>query len=203
MNASLPQIEPRPTLLRAMRAQIYDVLPTREGVAYRASLGIDHATIEAACGVVVVAPVQYFPDRSFDFIEDGETGGVLSAIIEVFDADARTIIDLVAWPLGRSDKFARALGRGDGLAIWQVLDPGSYAYSAEKALRVHRTPESWLRARCQGVVILNALTAPRWLSAAPGLLLTEDLDHGREIGRLLHPLFDPSRILAPLAREVA
>jgi len=191
------------TPLLAMRAQIYDVLPTRVGNAYRQSIGLDHATIEATCGVIIVAPVQYFPDRSFDLIEDGETGGVLSAIIEVFDADARTIIDLLAWPLDRPDKFARALGRGDGLAIWQVLDPGAYAYSPEKALRVHRTPEAWLHARCQGVVILNPLTAPRWLSASPGLLLAEDLNHGREIARLLHPFFDSRRILAPLAREVA
>jgi hypothetical protein len=195
-------IEPGLPPLLAMRAQIYDTLPTREGNAYRASLGIDHATIEAACGVVVVAPVQYFRDRSFDLIEDGEAG-FLSAIIEVFDADARTIIDLVAWPLNRPDKFATALRRGDGLGIWQVLDAGSYAYSPERALRVHRTPESWLRARCQGVVILNTPSAPRWLAAAPGPLLAEDLDHGREIGRLLHPLFDPRRILAPLDREVA
>ncbi|MGC1861552.1 MAG: hypothetical protein WA733_10615 [Methylocystis sp.] len=191
------------TLLLAMRAQLYDVLPTREGNAYRASLGIDHATIEAECGVVVIAPVRYFPGRSFDLIEDVDTGGVLSAIIEVFDADARTIIDLVAWPLNRPDKFARALGRGDGLAIWRVLDPGTYAYSSEKALRVHRTPDSWLRAGCQGVVILNTMSAPRWLSASPGHLLAENIEHGREIGRLLHPLFDPRRILAPLNREVA
>ena len=203
MSASIPQIEPVLPPLLSMRAQLYDVLPTREGIAYRRSIGLDHATIEAACGCVIITPVRYFPDRSFDLLDDGETVGVLSAIIEVFDADARTIIDLCAWPLGRSDKFATAHLRGDGLGVWRVADPGSYIYSPEKALRVHRTPEGWLRARCQGVVILNTLSAPRWLSASPGLLLAEDLDHGREIARLLHPLFDPRRILAPLNREVA
>lgn len=203
MSASIPQIEPVLPPLLAMRAQLYDVLPTREGIDYRRSIGLDHATIEAECGVVIVAPVRYFPDRSFDFLEDGDNGGVPSAIIEVFDADARTIIDLCAWPLDRPDKFARALGRGEGLAIWRVLDPGSYAYSPEKALRIHKTPDSWLRSQCKGVVILNAATAPHWLASAPGHLLAENIEHGREIGRLLHPLFDPCRILAPLAREVA
>jgi hypothetical protein len=206
MNAPLLQLDYAQeqialTLLQAMRFDLYETLPTPEGCAYRRDLGTDHPTIEAECGVLVFSRIRYFPDRTFDLLDEGEAGGVLSSIIEVFDADAVTTIDLCAWPLHRPDKIATALRRADGLGMWRVANPVSYF--AGQALRVYRTPESWLRSHCQGVVILNPASAPHWLAAAPGRLLAEDLAHGRELARMLHPYFDPRRILAPLSREAA
>lgn len=191
-----PAQEPVPlTLLQAMRAALYETLPTPEGCAYRRSLGVDDATLAADGGCLVVAPVRYFPHRSFDLLEEDETGGVASAIVEVLDSDRETVVDLVAWPLHRPEKFATALRRADALGLNAVTNPSTYF--AGGVLRVHRTPKAWLRSWCQGCVILDELSSPRWLGAAPGPIATEDVAHAREVARLLHPFTEPSRILAP------
>jgi hypothetical protein len=65
-------------------------------------------------------------------------------------------------------------------------------------LLIHRTPLAWLKAGCLGAVILNRLTAPIWLGAAMGPIAGENLEHARELARLLHPHVSPRRIIAPL-----
>lgn len=206
MNATLPQAEPAQeplalTLLQAMRYSLCDVLPTPEGNAYRRGLGCDWQTLENEAGCLVVTGVRYHDDRTFDLFDEDETGGVLSAIVEVHGADVVTVEDLCAWPLHRQDKFATALDRADALGAWQVQNPATY--SAGQALRIHRTPESWLRSHCRGVVILSPATAPYWLASAPGPIATEDVSHAREVARLLHPYFDTSKIIAPERRVAA
>lgn len=189
-----------PSLLQQARAALYDVLPTPEGNAYRRELGADWRAIEAACGCLVVVPLKYAADRTFDLLEPGDAGGVMSAVIECFDTDRVTTIDLCAWPLNRPEKFATFFGRADGLGIHAPRDG---FYFSGGALRVYRTPEAWLRSQCYGAVILNDTNTPRWLAAAKGKIAAEDIEHGREIARTLHGFFDPRRILAPLSRSAA
>ncbi|WP_018407677.1 hypothetical protein [Methylocystis rosea] len=189
-----------PSLLQCARATLYATLPTPEGNAYRREIGTDWRTIEAACGCLVVAPVKYAADRTFDFLEPHERGGVMSAVIECFGADRVDTIDLCAWPLNRPEKFATYLRRADGLGVHAPVD--GY-YFGGGGLHVFRTPEAWLRAHCYGSVILNSANAPRWLAAAKGNIAAEDVEHGREIARALHGFFDPRRILAPLAGSAA
>ena len=45
--------------LQEIRAELYETLPTRAGCDYRIWLGLDHATIAAECGVIVVTRVRY------------------------------------------------------------------------------------------------------------------------------------------------
>jgi hypothetical protein len=190
----------RPSLMQRARATLYDILPTPEGNSYRREIGADWRTIEAECGCLVVAPVKFSADRTFNFIEAGEQGGVLSAVIECFDADRVDTIDLCAWPLNRPEKFATYLRRADGLGVHA---PADGYYFGDGAIHVFRTPEDWLRAQSYGCVILNSANAPRWLAAAKGKIAAEDIEHGREIARALHGFFDPRRIVAPLARSAA
>lgn len=186
------------TPLREMRAELFAGLRELDpdGFRYRRELGVDHPVIEAECGTVVCASLHYFAPRTFDFGASDNARGIKSAVVEVFDTDRETVIDLCAWPLDRPDKFATAIRRADGLGVWRVTNPATYHVG--QALRVHRTPDAWLRAGCDGVVILNPLSAPRWLAESPGQLIAEDIEHGREIGRMLHPFFPAHRILAPL-----
>jgi hypothetical protein len=65
-------------------------------------------------------------------------------------------------------------------------------------LMVHRTPMDWLRARCCGIVILNE-RAPMHLAEALGPIAGADVEHAREIAKLLHGLVPRRNILAPKA----
>ncbi len=181
--------------LDAMRLELYErgAPPSREWLEYKRALGIDHDTIAAHAGVLCVLPLQYFANRTFDFVDED---GILSAICEVLDTDGETTVDLAAWPLHRPEKIATVTGYGDALGFWQVENPATYFGGA--ALRIHRTADAWFRAGCCGVVPLNLASAPRWLSCAPGNLLAEDRDHGWQIARAMHGYFEPRRILAPV-----
>jgi hypothetical protein len=183
------------TPLSEMRAQMSGILPTEESVRYRRSLGVDLPTLFAECGCLVVGYAEYFANRTFDIVSKSDDRAMLSAIIEVFDFDRETTVDLVAWPIDRPDKFATAIQHADGLGVWRAQNPATYHGGSR--LRVFRSPDEWLRNGCDGAVILHSLRAPRWLGECPGEILAEDIDHGREIARMLHPFFSPRRILAP------
>jgi hypothetical protein len=83
----------------------------------------------------------------------------------------------------------------------QIENPATYCGGG--MLKAHRTPESWLRAGCDGFVALNQNSCARAISACPGSIVAEDIDHGRELARLLHPFFDPAKILFPARRAAA
>jgi hypothetical protein len=176
------------------RAELYErSLPTPEWLAFWTAAGpFDHAIIGAHAGSLSVLPVQFFADRTFDLTESGR----LSAVVEVLDCDGETVVDLVAWPIDRPDKFATFHHRADALGVGQVQDPATYLGS--RPLLVHRTPLAWLQAGCSGVVVLNELTAPRWLGAACGRIAGADVQHARELARLLYPFIEPHRIVVPI-----
>lgn len=136
-------------------------------------------------------PVAFFGDR-FDFVDEDERDAELGAVVEAVAADVKTVIDFVAWSPDNPAKFATLLGIADALGEEHVENPATYF--GGQALRVWRTPLGWLQSQCRGVAILNPASTPRWLAAAPGLIAAEDIDHAREIGRLLHPYGDPRRI---------
>ena len=133
--------------LQEIRAELYETLPTREGCDYRIWLGLDHATIAAECGVIVVTRVRYHADRTFDPVEQGQLGGTLSVVIEALAVDREAVVDLVAWPLRRPDKVATAVHCVDTLGSWRV---DATPFEAAP-LKVFRHPEGWLRGGCSGV----------------------------------------------------
>jgi hypothetical protein len=142
--------------------------------------------------------VRWFAGPRFEFADEYASPAV---VMEVFEADGETVADLVAWQLQRPEKFGTALGRAEALGIGQVDNPATYHAGAP--LLVHRTPLGWLQHGCRGTVILNPMSAPRWLGACPGQIAAEDVEHGRELARLLHPYFPPARILVPQLRGAA
>ena len=71
----------------------------------------------------------------FDFSDEG----VPSAIIEVLDGDAETVLDLIAWPLHEPATFASTLGQAEEPGLWQFRKPASCGGSR---LHVRRTPLS-------------------------------------------------------------
>jgi hypothetical protein len=180
------------TPLQELRSEFYDgVELANERFELVRREKLDPVTIAAHAGVLVVRPVKFYQNRTFDLA----TNGCLAVVIEAFDVDDETVLDLVAWPLERPHQFATALGRARGLGLQCVLNPASYF--GGKPLQVHQTPLAWLKAGCEGVVILREESAFSWLAAARGNLAAANFDHGRELARLLYPFFDLSRILIP------
>jgi hypothetical protein len=165
--------------------------PTPEWSAYVAAENID-LTVYAFIGILGVTRARFFPDRRFEFFDNG----IPVAVCEVLGDDAETVIDLVAWPVARPDKFATALGVASGLGTDQAKNPSTFF--ASQPLLIHRTPLGWIKSCCRGAMILNRLTAPTWLGAALGPIAGEDLEHACELARLLHPHVSPRRILAPV-----
>jgi len=176
-----------------LRAEFYARAAVSGSADYLRANRIDPAMVEARGGVLGICPVRFFKSSRFDFADDGEP----AAVIEAFDADDETVLDLVAWPISQPEAFARALGVADGLGLARVRDPATYL--GNRPLMVFKTPLAWLRAGGVGAVILNPHSAPRWLPDAP-FIAGEDLEHARRIARRLHPYFPPQRILAPLPR---
>jgi hypothetical protein len=185
------------TPLQELRAEFYEQADaSSEWVDYVHAYDLNLIAIAAQAGVLAVCRTVFLPQHRFDFSAEGEP----SAVIEAFDEDGETVLDLVAWPLHDPARFASGLGRAEGLGLWQVHNPATYF--GGRPLQIWRTPLSWLQAGCTGAVILKPTSAPSWLSATPGPLAGENATHARELARLLHPVVDPSCILAPLV-EVA
>ncbi len=180
------------TPLQELRAELYEraeICPERFELVRREKL--DVTVVEAHAGVLLVCPAQFFPNGTFDLSADG----ILAGIIEVFDEDDETVIDLVAWSLDNLGKFATAFGYAGGLGLARVRNPATYA--GGRPLCIHQTPLAWLKAGCSGVVILRETSVFLWLAGTLGDLAAEDVAHGERLARLLHPFVEPTRILVP------
>lgn len=167
---------------------------TPEAADYVKAHALDLDQIAANAGMFAVCLAQVCAHETpaqFDFSPQGVPAGV----IEVLAENGETIIDLCAWPLNAPERFATAVGEADMLGIGAIRNPATYAHG--RPLQVHRTPLGWLKANCQGCVILNREWGGHWLRKAHGPLLAEDLQHGRELRRLLGPRFDVKRLLVP------
>ncbi|GJD94153.1 hypothetical protein [Methylobacterium iners] len=194
MNAvtSLSEIQ-RPTFtvseLDAIRAEFYN---HAEYICLR-DFGISREhwpEIEAHAGVLTGIRAGRGVDRAY---LDPE--GEFHLGCEAFEEDGHTVADLVLWRPELPGDFATVIGAAVGLGLSQVRNPATYAYGWP--LLVHRTPLKWLQAGCRGVVVLDRDSAPGWLAEAPGQIAAEDIEHGRELARMLHGYFDPEKIVRP------
>ena len=141
----------------------------------------------------ILARCEFFEQDRFDFANDGEPAAVIQAI----GPDGCEVVDFVAWALSDPSVFGTACGRAAVLGVDQIQNPATY--HAGQPLAVHRTPLAWLQAQCRGVVILNARTAPMHLVEALGPIAGDDVEHAREIAKLMHGLGPRRNILAPEA----
>lgn len=203
ISAELPLLALSP--LQDLRAKLYgsdddlEQQTSRELFAYARSNGLDLGRLWTERLIAMrIMKIRWFAGPRFDFAEQYSSAAV---VIEAFDVDEETVVDLVAWNMDRPEKFGTALGRAAALGLGAVTNPATFHLG--QPLPVHRTPLSWLQHGCSGCVVLDRLSAPRWLGEAPGSIAAEDVEHGRELARLLHPYFPPSRVLVPQLRGAA
>lgn len=150
---------------------------TREAIQRAGGLGLLRITTEG----------RYF--------EPAKHGGDLVAVVPAFELDIANsepeLVDLIAFRTSDPTQtwirtgWARALGGWNGdlvrdaTPIWRLPDDPPLP-----ALKIYRTPLSWLRAACDGVCVLN----PAWTEhvlAEIGRIQPEDVDHAHEVFREL------------------
>ncbi|MFG1331141.1 hypothetical protein V5F41_07785 [Xanthobacter autotrophicus] len=163
----------------------------RDFIAHEA---FDLRLVEAFAGSLTLARCAFSPPpRRFHIDPAGELAGVVEAL--EIEHGERWQVDHVAWPLDRPSEFATAIGHADMLGADQVDNPASFF--GGRPLPILRTPLAWLRAGCRGVVVLDERRAGARLAAALGNLLAEDLDHARELHRMMGRAFPTNRIRVP------
>jgi hypothetical protein len=172
--------------------------PSEEWLTYVRNNAIDVATVCRFAGILAVTHCIFF-GRRFDFIEPGEREAEPAAVIEALGDDAKTVVDLVAWPIEAPGRFASLFGDVAMLGADRVDSPASYFGGAH--LQLYRTPLAWLQAGCSGAVIVDPFGAEIVLGRALGPVAGEDVDHAREIQKLTR--LPPQRVLAPLRRRAA
>ncbi|MEP9347877.1 hypothetical protein [Xanthobacter sp. KR7-225] len=151
--------------------------PSREGLAALRAAGVADALIIE----VRETDARFFPLRRWDFGE----GGLASLVFPMRDAFGE-IIDALAWPVTRPDKWARLTGRAillgeESLGLARLGEP----------VPCWRTPLRWLAAAGDGLVILDTVSAWRRLRPGPALA-AEDHEHAREVRAALAPPGPPS-----------
>ena len=153
--------------------------PVPEFIAYARRPWFDFGTIAAHAGVLGLCLCKFFGSNSGEIVFEFDRDGVQSVVIEALAADGHSVIDLIAWPINAPWQFASAVREADMLGAWNMVRRGG------QSLRVHRTPEDWLAARCIGCVPINLEWAGHWLHRAGGPFIATDIDHGREVRELL------------------
>lgn len=164
--------------------------PSREALAVLRAAGVPDAVVRE----VRETDARYFPLRRWDFAG----GGLASLVMPVRDA-LGDVVDLVAWPVDRSTKWARLLGRA------VILGEASFGLArGGEPVPVWRAPIGWLAAGGDGVVILDPASAWHRLRYGPALL-GEDLEHRREIRACLTgpPLPEVRARSLPIKRRAA
>lgn len=180
------------TLLLEAREQFYGLAAISASAAYLRDNGLDDRSVEACAGVLGLARTELLPGRLFDFRRDG----FVSAVIEVFDRDDETVLDLLAWPVDRPEHFATMFGTAAVLGSARIESRATY--HLDRPLRVFRTPLSWLQAGGAGVVLIDKAAGAAALADALGPIAGEDVQHARELARLARHFVDPRRVVAPL-----
>jgi hypothetical protein len=154
-----------------------------QSVEYIKQQQINQDSMAHHAGVLAVCRVRWFRERRFAFADDGMMAAVLTALDE-----NKIIADLIAWPVGRPDKFAPALGCVAILGLDQIDGPETWD---GHSLIIHRSPLRWLQHRCRGVVAVNEQAASLYLGGALGQLIGEDRIHAREMTKSLRRPVDP------------
>lgn len=151
---------------------------------------IDPSSAKAHAGIVSGFHCSFDNSGFFHFDQDGEQ----CLVFEVLDEDASTTIDLCAFAVAAPERFGTAMGNAPVLGLTNLINPASWAFG--KVLPIHRRPLDWLRAGCNGVVVLDHQHAPAALGKALGKLLAEDEAHARSLREMLcRPPVDPENII--------
>lgn len=188
-------------LLRA-RAQLYRAAqPHGAYLGYMRETGLglrslgDPDPIAEHCGCMAVTTIRVDWEGHFEFAHPGEKNVTVAAVIEAFGRDGEALVDLVAWPVEKPDVVHTHLGRASMLGVANVYRATTYIFG--KPLQVHRTPLEWLKAGCEGAVVIDPKQAAWTLLEAPGRIAGQDRRHSEELARIVGSLFDRSRFVSP------
>jgi hypothetical protein len=168
-------------------------IPSREHVRYWRDHRLDHSAVRQFAGSLSVLPIGIFEPDRFDF---GGRGDPLGAVVEALDEDGETVVDLVAWPLDAPDRVLTMFGRASVLGLRTATDSTTYVFG--RPLAVHRTPLDWLKAGCNGCVVVVPRLAARLFNELPGDIAPQDAEHAQELARLLLSTVNLDRIVLPM-----
>ena len=115
-----------------------------------------------------------FNGEYFEFADEGGDGGEKVFTMGVISTEG--LIDAIAWR-PTTGRLAAWLGVGFALGEFQISD---HVDNDSTALAVFRSPLDWLRAGCEGIVIVRKTFAHIVLKKIP-LLLAEDESHRIEL----------------------
>lgn len=161
-----------------LAARVAFLAAARPSLTYVRHHRIDWTAAEKATGGVFLAPIT--TDRTwFDFTP----AGLLAAVCEVRDADGEAVVDLLAWSVDDPHRWWTAVGGAVVLGEAYAANPNTGLCG--EPLRIFRTPLSWLRAECAGIVLLDPTRAGRWLIHSARTVAAEDTRHAAEIQRLM------------------
>ncbi|MEX6506955.1 hypothetical protein [Jiella sp. M17.18] len=168
------------------RMDLYDrALPTRLYLDYIRLHQLDINRISDFAGILAVTRIVTFEKGQFDFANDSDPDAIDAAVIEVFDRDGETVVDLCGWPLDRPERVMTLYHRPPGIiGLWAAHNPASYFLG--KPLQLYKTPLDWLKSGCEnGAAVTIPAFAGRTLMDLPGRFAAEDRDHAAELDRLL------------------
>lgn len=185
---------------------IYELLAAQDALT-----GADRARLAAAgipgelvsAGLIGAAPITVRPGGDiFDFDAHGRRAFIIAARVDdplgpestesELAAEFGTVVDLVAIHPARPDRWATRRGAATWLGAIepQFFDP--------PPVRVYRTPLSWLQGGARGLCPLtrNPLEI-RSLLLGCRQIEGEDLDHAKDLRRMLERPFSIPTITAP------
>jgi hypothetical protein len=179
-------------------------LPTVDGNRWLRSQSIDIAHATNVAGPIIEMEITSMPGGIFSFCEHAY--GFLAFVMMVFDRDAVTPIDFIAWTRDKPRRVYRYFGYTDALGVDQLYNPATY-YD-DSGLMIHRCPLDWLFAKCVGSVVLDPIEFRERLSASRHeipqcRIVGENVTHARELARQFNPLPDNVRIFVPASQMVA
>ncbi len=136
-------------------------------------------------------------DYSELFEIDDELGEPAFVMV-VRDVDAKTAIDLVAWPIKRPQVFGTYFDYAGLLGGDAAINPASFI---EAPCPIWAAPLSWLQSGLRGCVVLNPRLAARILVEAPGKFQCEDEGHARWLVETGAVAMD--RLMVPMRRAAS
>ena len=178
---------PKLKWMRERLVQVSDLTP--EWWAYLDANRINLNAIYPLAGTLIVALCRAVETADGLFVFDFDSDGIPCVVIEaqligqVDGVRDYLVSDMVAWPVGEPDYFSTAMGPGRGSAL---LGPMSVHRSQtdRTPIRLHRNPEQWLKASCEGSVILKP-EAAIWLNLTDVPIICEDIEHALSVRRLV------------------
>ena len=187
------------------RADLYERAdPTEAFLDYISEQRLDLSVIERFAGIGALTDILICGEGRFDFAPAGHDEALMGFIIEAFDADDETVIDLVGWPIDRPDQAVSMFGRIGLLGIANAMNPASYFL--DTPLQIARTPLGWLRAGGRGACVIHPRRAAFEIVDASqmGAIAGEDRAHTRDLIRLAESVINRNRFVTPTKiREAA